>query len=268
MLHIPLFVHLYEGTPRSDVSGEELVRFLGEQLGAPIVQLREDLVSYWLKNRQASEPREQGMVRRLAQARVRSVDHPVQDREPLPGELDFERRFLTAGGGKPAGLLYDGNRLVRVYAELIARDEWGLQHCHVYLTNQLLGTWDENDCRHHARVSIYSFPSVVSTSGLVEGPARPREFYLARALGVPGRSLDRGSDTQYLEHGDPQLQEAIKGYLLQAVFYHVTGDPFCEDRECRLFNAHWQKDLIHAQLREGAGLCAAHRKMLESWLQE
>lgn len=64
---------------------------------------------------------------------------------------------------------------------------------------------------------------------------------------------------------DPRLPEAIKGYLLQALFYHVTGDPFCDSKECRLFNAHWQEELIHAQMRPGADLCERHRQMVEKW---
>ncbi|HEY4705069.1 MAG TPA: DUF6775 family putative metallopeptidase, partial [Thermoplasmata archaeon] len=33
---------------------------------------------------------------------------------------------------------------------------------------------------------------------------------------------------------------------------------FCEDPDCRLFNAHWQAELIRAQVESGR-LCARHR---------
>ena len=67
---------------------------------------------------------------------------------------------------------------------------------------------------------------------------------------------------KYLEYHDERLPSVIEGYLLQAVFYYLTGDPFCEDQECRLFNAHWQKDLIHSQLESG-NLCVKHKQILQ-----
>ncbi len=60
------------------------------------------------------------------------------------------------------------------------------------------------------------------------------------------------------------MTEVIKGYLLQALFYHAAGDPFCPDENCRLFNAHWQEQLIRAQLGDGAELCSRHGAMLEA----
>jgi hypothetical protein len=48
----------------------------------------------------------------------------------------------------------------------------------------------------------------------------------------------------------------------------MTGEPFCEERECRLFNAHWQEDLLHAQLDGGSDLCAKHERMLAEILEE
>jgi len=51
---------------------------------------------------------------------------------------------------------------------------------------------------------------------------------------------------------------------MQAVFYYVTGEPFCDQLECRLYNAHWQKDLIYSQL-EVEKLCDKHQKILEQF---
>jgi hypothetical protein len=111
--------------------------------------------------------------------------------------------------------------------------------------------------RYHARVSVYGFPSLISITGLVLAPARDREFYLSQRLGVPSRDK-----TPYLEHNDCRLGEALKGYLLQAIFYYMIGNPFCERKDCRLFNAHWQKELIEAQLLPSADLCLEHKKFL------
>ena len=61
---------------------------------------------------------------------------------------------------------------------------------------------------------------------------------------------------------DERLTGIVKGYAMQAFFYHTTFDPFCDDKNCRLFNAHWQEDMMHAQL-DGEDICGKHRRVLE-----
>ena len=53
---------------------------------------------------------------------------------------------------------------------------------------------------------------------------------------------------------------------MQAVFFAITGNAFCDDPCCRLFNAHWQAEMLAAQL-EGPDYCASHRQALERWLR-
>jgi hypothetical protein len=50
---------------------------------------------------------------------------------------------------------------------------------------------------------------------------------------------------------------------MQAVFYSLTGDPFCEDKGCRLYNAHRQEELLFAQLRCTYELCERHERILD-----
>jgi hypothetical protein len=54
----------------------------------------------------------------------------------------------------------------------------------------------------------------------------------------------------------------MKGYVMQALFYHLTLDPFCSDKRCRLYNAHWQEEVLEAQLSQPE-LCEQHSEMLE-----
>ncbi|MFP6577631.1 MAG: DUF6775 family putative metallopeptidase [Candidatus Nitrosopelagicus sp.] len=54
-----------------------------------------------------------------------------------------------------------------------------------------------------------------------------------------------------------------EGYLLQAIFYYMTGDTFCDSLDCRLNNAHWQKDLLYSQLKIGK-LCNKHQALLDN----
>jgi len=110
---------------------------------------------------------------------------------------------------------------------------------------------------------ICSYPSVVSTSGIVEGPAKPKEYYavkarLSIALGaVPFEAAKQPFAGRFIDYDDPRMTEVAKGYALQAAMYHITREAFCEKPECRLFDAHWQAELIAAQIDSGR-LCHRH----------
>ncbi len=262
----PLHVHLYDGaSPQDKIDGEALAAFVRELVPMTAVTQRGDFLSYWLRGGEERHDEGEAVAEELARIKVRRPDRHEPPGRPLPGEIHFEKRFLAAGGAKPAGILYDGYRLAAVYSELPTPEELNREHCHIALTNQLLGTWDRDDLRYHVRTSVYGFPSILSTTGLVQGPAKPREFYLGRGLGTNQAALEEALKGRFLGRGDPRLQEVIKGYLLQALFYHVTGEPFCDDKECRLFNAHWQEEMLHAQTRPGADLCEPHRRQPAEW---
>ena len=261
----PSYVHLYAGIDPVRVNADDLADFLSGLFPSSTVDVRPEFFAHSLA---AGSPQGQAkplIAERLAQARVQRPDKLNAPRTPLRGEVDFEVRFLTAGVRKPAGLLYDAYVLIGIHAELLHPAEAAPEHCHIALTNQLFGTWDPSDCRYHARAAAYGVPSLISTTGLVEAPAKPRAFYLARSLGVRAENVQGATEEQWLTHDDPRMQDVMKGYLLQALFYHVTGNPFCDDVNCRLFNAHWQRDLIHAQTRPKADLCQRHRNLLRQW---
>ena len=207
--------------------------------------------------------RTQRLAEELVSLRIRDATRrDSQNRGRLEGEVSYERRRIDQEDFKPFGILYDGFGLQSIFSSLISQDERGLDHCHIIFTNQLLGTWDEDDHRFHARVSVYGFPSVISATGVVEAPAKPREFYLKRRLGVPLEVLKGEFRGRFIDHEDPRLTEVIKGYTMQAIFFHMTGDPFCDDPDCRLYNAHWQEELIRAQVGGKYDFCTNHRRFL------
>ena len=179
----------------------------------------------------------------------------------MEGELAYENRRIEREDFKSFGILYDGFGLQGICSSLIQRNERGLNHCHIILTNQLLGTWDDDDHQYHARVSVYGFPSLISTAGVVEAPAKPREFYLKRRLGMSLEVLTGEFRGRFIDHGDPLLTEVIKGYVVQTLFYHMTGNPFCDDPDCRLFNAHWQEEVLETQLSQPE-FCERHEREL------
>jgi len=55
----------------------------------------------------------------------------------------------------------------------------------------------------------------------------------------------------------------MKGYVMQAIVYHLALEPFCEDPDCRLYNAHWQEEVIHAQFDGAYEFCPRHQRLIE-----
>ena len=70
---------------------------------------------------------------------------------------------------------------------------------------------------------------------------------------------------KYLDYGDYRINFIAVGYVLQALFFFLTeGDPFCNDSNCRLYNAHWQEELIHSQIETGK-ICNEHASILHEF---
>ncbi|MCK4850357.1 MAG: hypothetical protein KAT11_03345, partial [Phycisphaerae bacterium] len=107
------------------------------------------------------------------------------------------------------------------------------------------------------------WPSIISTTGIVEGPAKPREYYFGLMAGLDEEKVREELKGRFIDHGHPRLTEILKGYSMQAVFYHLFAEPFCEEPDCRLFNAHWQEQMIRAQLGTGAEFCRRHQKLVK-----
>jgi hypothetical protein len=59
------------------------------------------------------------------------------------------------------------------------------------------------------------------------------------------------------------MTEVMKGYAMQALLFHLTGDSFCGDRDCRLFNSHWQEEVLHSQMNGKYEFCPRHEKILK-----
>ena len=238
---------IYDGVQQPWFAPREVGRFLRELLPHLAIEHRGALVR-----------QRDGLPERMCRIRVldplKPVDRP--GRKPLKPELEYERRLLDGSVAASAGVVYDGNDLQRLAYGFIPEGERGEEFVHIWFTRRLFATWDEDDGRYHARASLYGVPSIVSTSGMVEAPARDREWYLARRLGT---HLQEDPD-RHLVHEDPRTTEVAKGYALQAVLYAATGEPFCDEPTCRLYNAHWQRELLRSQLK--GTICPRHKEVL------
>ena len=175
----------------------------------------------------------------------------------------FERHSSKANDSR---LLYDGFVLQDMLRSHIPNSERDIGQLHIVLTNLLVCTFDVDDWRYHARPIVCGTPNLLSLPGIVEGPARPREYYLASMFGRKNRvQLDREFAGRFIAYQDARLYAAALGYAVQAIFYFITdGKPFCEDSGCRLHNTHWQEELISAQVSNPV-FCKLHLDMLNKF---
>ena len=49
---------------------------------------------------------------------------------------------------------------------------------------------------------------------------------------------------------------------------HFWGDHYCQDMQCRLYNAHWQQEVISAQLEGQYEFCPFHQDILRQLCEE
>jgi hypothetical protein len=191
----------------------------------------------------------------IEQAKIADIKQPFEN-QPKNQEQDGKMMMTIP--------LYDGFVMQKMFAEMIPTAEISLAHIHIIFTTILTCTFSEDDWRYHGRAVICGTPSIVSTTGIVEALAKPREFYLAQLLGGMAEDNDTlkkkfaGRFIDY--HDEDKITAASINYALQAIFFFITGgEPFCNNKDCRLFNAHWQEDLIYTI--EKRTLCSHHRNL-------
>ena len=250
---------LYDEPAVPQIKIERLQNFLEETF--PIeVEKRQSILKY----------SSQETSRKIAECKIYHLKRDFEKHTPTQEEIMFEEYNIQDTSVTENIIMYDGFHLQKIFADIIPEQEKAENVFHVCFTNKLTCTFDYNDYRYHGRALISANPSIISTTGIIEAPAKPREYYhdlmINFPLGVNVESIKQKYKGSYLEYKDPRLSKVIEGYLLQAIFYYETGQPFCEDLDCRLFNAHWQKDLLHSQIEIGK-LCKQHQCIFENMIQ-
>lgn len=234
--------------------------------GEPEIKLRESFIFHHRKSKKDLD----SLAKRLVSTRVFDVLDMQKTYDPFPVEIEHEKDLILDKKKIVFGTLYDGFRLQMVLRDMLPSQELSFKHLHIVFTERSIGTWDNGNRRYHARTSVYGFPNIISITGLVEAPAKPREFYVAKKAlitsGMAGdlveEELKKQFKGRFVDYDDERLTEIVKGYVMQAFFYHTTFEPFCKNKTCRLYNAHWQEEMIHAQM-EGKEFCERHQKVLE-----
>ncbi|MCJ2564043.1 MAG: hypothetical protein LN417_08160 [Candidatus Thermoplasmatota archaeon] len=259
--NIPTDVFLYNDPSAKTLVVEEIASHIRGLFPGMKVEVRRDFVSHHY------DGSIEELAEKIARTKVRNISDPFESFDPLLGEMKFEEGLIAEPEKGTSGILYDAVRLHLVLREMIPEEELSLRAVHAAFTSRLFGTFDDADRRYHARVILCGYPSIISTSGIVEAPAKPREYYLMRqklrALGedVPAEVLKEQIQGRFLDYDDPRMTEVMKGYSLQALFYAITHEPFCEDPECRLYNSHWQEEVLASQLGDKE-FCDEHASMI------
>jgi hypothetical protein len=254
--HIPTWIDLYKEGDLRGLNLPNLGQYLAEKIGIPF---RSQGNIY----QRFSEERLEAVAQELARIKVKDPGKRFALGIPLQTEIEYEKRRIRSTNWKVFGILYEGVLYQKILSDLIFENGRVLDRCSILFTNQLFGTWDWDNMRYHARVSLYGFPNLISIIGLVEAPAKPKEFYLRKQMGAPIEFLEEEYQGRFLDHGDSRMTEVLKGYAMQALLFHLTGDPFCEDWDCRFFNSHWQEEVLHSQINGRYEFCPRHESILK-----
>lgn len=254
---------LYDEPSIPEINIGELGKFIKEKFCVE-VEIREKFFTFFNDSTRK-------IAYELATSRIFNPLTPFEKHVPTPEEIIFEENSFTNFTNTSNIVMYDGFEIKQIIANAIPQSELGSDMFHLICTDKLTCTYDYDDYRYHGRAVICSNPSIISTTGMIEAPAKPREYYLKMFENISqGLNLDVLKNQfkgRFLEHHDIKLSQVIKGYAMQAIFYYLTGNPFCELKDCMLYNAHWQEDLLHSQMTSNK-LCEQHQKILNEIVQK
>jgi hypothetical protein len=237
-------IHIYRDDSAPNLDEESVAQDVGKLFPSCRVDVRQPFFKHWT----VTFEDQAGIVE---SAKIFDTKQP------------FERQPRNAGYKDGEISLYDGFVLQSRIRQMISESESRIQHVHIVFTDLLTCTFSEEDWRYHARAIICGSPAIISSTGIIEGPAKPREFYLLAHPGAKdAANLEKEFAGGFIGYGDERISAAATGLALQALFFFISaGEPFCESSDCRLFNSHWQEDLIRTQVQRPA-ICRRHKEEL------
>ncbi|MGB7955038.1 MAG: DUF6775 family putative metallopeptidase [Candidatus Nitrosopolaris sp.] len=266
------YIHIYREPSTTKLDLSEVSHELANFFPTCEIDLRDPFLQRSCENGRPLDM----IAETLATARISEIKSPYCDQEKRRkkstiDEIMYEKSLILDASLRPTPLvLYDGFMLQRAYAASMPSEESSTEHAHVIFDPRLTCTFSEEDWRYHARAVICGTPSIISSTGIVEAPAKNKEFYLPE---IPlevmqsnkERLAGRESTSEFVGYNDSRINSIVIGYILQALFFFITdGYPFCHYKNCRLYNAHWQSDLLRTQITI-KNLCKRHRVMLSHY---
>ena len=257
---------LYDEPSISEINISNLVKFLKETLPVEVV-VKDNFFKEFTSQQ----------IQKVSETRIFEIQNTFRRHNPSQTDLELEKQFcknskVMEQKKKPEEadsisevVMYDGFEIQKIIRESL--QDFENKTLHIILTNRFTCTYDESDARYHGRAVICANPAIISITGIIEAPAKSSEFYIEamanRAQGLDITSVKEKHEGEFLEYHDKRLSKVIEGYLLQVIFYVLVEESFCDYMDCRLNNAHWQRDLLYSQI-EIRKLCDKHQKILDS----
>ena len=257
---------LYDESSVPEINISNLVKFLKETLPVEVV-VKDNFFKEFTSQQ----------IQKVSETRIFEIQNTFRRHNPSQTDLELEEQFcknskVMEQTKKPEEadsisevVMYDGFEIQKIIRESL--QDFENKTLHIILTNRFTCTYDESDARYHGRAVICANPAIISITGIIEAPAKSSEFYIEamanRAQGLDITSVKEKHEGEFLEYHDKRLSKVIEGYLLQVIFYVLVEESFCDYMDCRLNNAHWQRDLLYSQI-EIRKLCDKHQKILDS----
>ena len=248
-------IYIYNEVQNEDLDLNRVLASLENYCPFAKIEMRESFVSHFYSPE---------LIKGLANAWNLELSGEMTQYQAENQRLYYEQQAYLHSETISPKIIYNGWQFLEPLQRQIPKSESSLVQLHIFLTSRLLVTKEEDEGRYHARTLIAGQPSIISSSGLVEAPARPVEFYfLQRAyqlMGqeIPDSEIKKRFQGKILTYNDKRLTEVIIGYILQAIAYRFWGEGFCDTPYCRLFNAHLQQEMLTAQL-ELPEFCPRHQ---------
>ena len=158
-------------------------------------------------------------IEKISCCRVFDTTSPFKKHTPNKQEIDFEKNVckdtkLMENTIKVEDaeriedvVMYDGFQIQNAISTTISQDYLIQNNLHIVFTNKLTCTYDNLDHRYHGRTVICSNPAIISTTGMIEAPAKSREYYLeamkCKVQGLDIKSVKKNHSGEFLDYHDP-----------------------------------------------------------------
>ena len=135
----------------------------------------------------------------------------------------MEKTIMVEDAGRIEDVvMYDGFEIQNIIYDMITENDLNPNNLHIVFTNKLICTYDTADNRYHGRTVICSNPAIISITGMIEAPARPREYYFeamrCKTQGLDIQDIKKNYSGKFLNYHDKRLSKIAEGCLLQAIF--------------------------------------------------
>lgn len=251
-------IYLYDDPDSAGLDVDYLARWLAAYLPRTRVLPRTDFVTHHLA-RFSEEQREKivsTLAQQLARIQINNLVKP-SERKYLPPLSPAEKGY---------DIIYDAYAWQSLWRALLPAAEARLSQIHIIFTAHYFGVWPANAAYLQLRGAIFGIPTIISTSGLIELRVLSKRYhFLRQQLAMFGLG-EEAEEEQLLGimsfgFGDRRINEIGKSYLLQALFYHWTGEIGCEEPYCVLSEEQSMEEKLRQMQRQHLTFCERHQKI-------